>query len=88
MNWKKLIDDILNRGNTMAWIADEIGVSHATIRNLRRGDSLCPVWTTGDAIIRLHKMIVPVRARLKTKARPLAGLGSTGLLGAGPKGKK
>lgn len=58
MNWTNIIDEIIQRGYTMADIARHVGVEPVTIRALKHGRNSQPRWPTGDKILALHKKMM------------------------------
>lgn len=55
MNWKNIIQDLIESGLTQTKIAEmaETGQSH--ISALLRGDRKQPGWALGDRLISLHR---------------------------------
>lgn len=55
MNWELLIFDLMKAGLSGAKIAERIGVRPTTLNSLKNGSTQQPVWSTGDALIKLHR---------------------------------
>lgn len=62
MNWQTVITDIkLCLGVTQAQIAKRIGIAQASISELERGIVKDPRYTTGHALIELHRKAIRKR---------------------------
>jgi hypothetical protein len=66
MNWKKLLQDLLDLNMTQAAIGAAIGLKQPSIAGLLKGDTQDVLWNTGNKLIDLHK-----RAMRKAKKSPV-----------------
>jgi predicted transcriptional regulator len=56
MDWKRIISDLKGRGLSEAKIAAMMGCStQSTIHRLYAGEILDPAYSTGAALLRLHR---------------------------------
>lgn len=62
MNWKKLIQDLMDAGVTQAVIADKCGTSQGYISGLYRGDRKSPNYELGSKLVALHSIEARVSA--------------------------
>ena len=58
MNWKTLIQDLLNTGRTQAEIAAKIGVSQPSIVDLLQSKTKSVRWEVGNELIKFHKKVM------------------------------
>ena len=58
MNWKTLIQDLLNTGRTQAEIAAKIGISQPAIVDLLQSKTKSVRWEVGNELIKLHKKVM------------------------------
>lgn len=59
MDWKKLIQDLLDQGMSQAEIADGIGIKQPSLNEILNSDTRTDVrWRTGDKLIALHKRVM------------------------------
>lgn len=58
MNWKKLIQDLLDEGMTQVAIADEIGLKQPSIVDILQEKTKSVRWETGNKLIALHKRVM------------------------------
>lgn len=63
MDWKKLIQDLLDSGLTQVEIGRRVDCSQPTIAALASGAQKEVRWTTGDKLRRLHLRAVGRRKR-------------------------
>jgi len=68
MNWKNLIDDLLQRGHTFRSISDDLGVTPAAVRAMANNAGQQPRWNTGDRLVSLHKRVMRKYPRINTHA--------------------
>ena len=62
MNWKAVITDIkLGLGMTQAQLAKRIGIAQTSISELERGIVKDPRYTTGHALIEMHRKAIRKR---------------------------
>ncbi len=55
MNWKTLIQELLDNGMTQVQIADEIGVKQPTISGILKSDGTGDMrWQNGERLRMLH----------------------------------
>ena len=54
MNWKAIIQELLDQGMTQAEIAHGIGLKQPSIAELLSGRTKEMMWRTGDRLIKLH----------------------------------
>lgn len=57
MNWKTIIQEIMDSGLSQSEIANKCGTGQSHISGLYLGHRKCPNWVLGDALIRLHKEV-------------------------------
>lgn len=55
MNWKKIIQDLIETGHTFNGLGRKVGITGAGVRALTINAGQSPRWETGDALIALHK---------------------------------
>lgn len=58
MNWKNIIQDLINVGMTQAQIADECDTGQSHISSLFNGIRKSPNWKLGNDLIELHKRVL------------------------------
>ena len=58
MNWKTTIEDLLQRGYTLASIGREIGTTGAAVRAMMLNPDQQPRWSTGEKLRALHKKVM------------------------------
>ena len=59
MNWKKLIQEILDTGKTKAWVAREIDIKPPSLNEVMTKDTRTDMrWTNGGKLLSLHKRVV------------------------------
>ena len=69
MNWQTVITDIkLGLGITQAQLANRIGIAHASISELERGIAKDPRYTTGCALMALHRKAIRKRGTTTKEA--------------------
>ena len=62
MNWQTVITDIKSGlGITQAQLAKRIGIAQASISELERGVAKDPRYTTGSALMALHRKAIRKR---------------------------
>jgi hypothetical protein len=54
MNWKNLIEDLVNDGMTQAQIADACDTSQSNIWYLLNTPGRSPSWSLGQLLVNLH----------------------------------
>lgn len=59
MNWKQLINDILESGMTQAQLGAELGRNQAWVSEFVRGKIKTVRWEDGQQLIELHKKFFP-----------------------------
>lgn len=57
MNWKTLIQQMLDSGKTQAWIATQCGTGQSHISQLYKGKRKQPNWELGNKLIRLNRKV-------------------------------
>jgi transcriptional regulator with XRE-family HTH domain len=55
MNWKIIINDLLQRGFTLISIADAVGVTSSAVWQLKNNSGQQPRWEAGDKLLTLHR---------------------------------
>ena len=68
MNWINIIEEITQRGYTMADVARHVGVAPVTIQALKHGRNEQPRWATGDKLLALHRKLMRKYPRIDTAA--------------------
>lgn len=54
MNWKTLIQNLIDHGLTQAQIADRCNTGQSYISDLYRVNRKCPNWHLGESLRKLH----------------------------------
>lgn len=57
MDWKTVISELVKLGYSQARIASECGCGQATVSDIYCGQTTDPKFTTGQALIELHKRV-------------------------------
>ena len=69
MNWQTVITDIkFGLGITQAQLAKRIGIAQASISELERGIAKDPRYTTGRALMALHRKAIRKRGTTTQEA--------------------
>jgi len=58
MDWKSLIQDLLDSGMTQTAIGDQIFLSQSCVNDLLKGRTKDIRWRSGDALMRLHMRVM------------------------------
>lgn len=59
MNWQKLLWDLVAAGYSLRSVGRAINVAESTVRDWRDGS--VPNYDDGNALIKLHKMLISAR---------------------------
>lgn len=54
MNWPAILETLRQRGWTQALLAERLGIAQSAVSDLRRGATVDPKHSTGEAIRALH----------------------------------
>ncbi len=57
MNWKSLIQDLRDAGNTYEEIATRAGMSRGAVHDLHKGRCKTVLYETGKALVNMHKRV-------------------------------
>jgi transcriptional regulator with XRE-family HTH domain len=68
MNWKNIIDDLLQRGFTLISIADAIGLTSSAVWQLKNNSGQQPRWEAGDKLLTLHRRVMRRYPRINDAA--------------------
>jgi hypothetical protein len=60
MNWKALIEDLLQAGFSQSSISREIGLTQPTVFRILNGEQKDMKWTDGERLLALHRRAATV----------------------------
>lgn len=58
MNWKNIIQDLIDAGMTQSAIGNAIGISQASVSDLLTGKAKSTYYEAGELLVKLHRKVM------------------------------